>query len=87
MKLTLEFLGTFLLMLAVVASGGNPLVIGTTLALIVFLIGGLTGAFVNPALVIGSIYSGSLDTMTGVAFVFVQILGAVAATVAYKFLM
>ena len=61
-KLLAEFLGTFLLMISILVSGGNPLIIGATLALIVFVIGGVSGASVNPAVSAGLWYSGTLST-------------------------
>lgn len=61
-KLIAEFLGTFLLMVSILASGGNYLIIGATLAIIVFLIGGISGAAVNPAVAAGLWSSGSLST-------------------------
>jgi len=79
-----EFLGTFLLMLSVLASGGNPLVIGATLAFIVFLTGGISGAAVNPALAAGLWYMGTLTQSKAIAYIVVEILGGLAAAYAYK---
>ena len=61
LKLASEFLGTFLLMLSVLVSGGNAIIIGATLGLIVFLTGGVSGAVVNPALAIGLLTAGQLS--------------------------
>jgi aquaporin Z len=84
MKLTAEFLGTFLLMISILASGGNAIVIGLTLALIVFLTGGISGAAVNPAVSLGLWYSGSLSTAAFFAYSAVQLIGAVAGAYFYK---
>ena len=43
-----EFLGTFLLLISILATG-NAFIIGATLALIILLVGGISGAHVNPA--------------------------------------
>ena len=61
-KLIAEFLGTFLLMVSILASGGNYLIIGATLGVIVFLIGGISGASVNPAVSAGLWSQGTLST-------------------------
>ena len=83
-KLLAEFLGSFLLMVSVLASGGNALVIGSTLALIVFLIGGLSGAAVNPAIAFGLWYKGVLSQSYAIAYTVVEVLGALAAVYAYR---
>ena len=79
-----EFLGTFLLMVTILASGGHPLMIGAALALIVYLTGGISGAAVNPALALGLWYNGSLSRDYAVGYVVVEALAAVAAVWAYK---
>ena len=84
MKLTAEFLGTFLLMISILASGGNAIVIGLTLALIVFLTGGISGAAVNPAVSFGLWYSGSLSNTAYFAYSTVQLLGGVAGAYFYR---
>ena len=83
-KLLAEFFGAFLLMVSILASGGNFLVIGATLGLIVFLIGGISGACVNPAVALGVWYSGSLSTNLLLSYSVVELLGGVAAAYAYK---
>jgi aquaporin Z len=83
LKLLAEFLGTFLLMMSVLASGGNALVIGGTLAFVVFLTGGISGGVVNPALTFGLLFAGKLPYKHILSYILVEILGAVAA--AYTF--
>lgn len=84
-KLVAEFLGTFLLMLAVLASGGSPIIIGAALALIVALVGGISGAAVNPALAAGLWYNGGLSNQLFGSYVVAEVLGAVSAVMAYKY--
>lgn len=84
MKLVAEFLGTFLLMVSVLTSGANYLIVGATLALIMFLIGGISGAPVNPAVAAGMWYSGSLDTLTYSLYAGIEVLGAIAAAYSYR---
>lgn len=84
MKLTAEFLGTFLLMISILASGGNAIIIGLTLALIVFVTGGISGAAVNPAVSLGLWYSGSLSTAVLFSYIAVQLIGAVSGAYFYR---
>lgn len=79
-----EFFGTFLLVLSVFASGGNPWVIGATLALIVVLIGKRSGAHVNPAISTAMYVKGSLSFNEYLAYVAAQVLGGVASLYAYR---
>lgn len=83
-KLFAEFLGTFLLVVSVFASGGNFLMIGATLALIVFLIGGISGAPVNPAISAALWYSGTLNATTYTLYATAEFLGGLAAAYAYS---
>ena len=82
-KLIAEFLGSFLLMISILASGGNFLIIGATLAVIVFLTGGISGAAVNPAVAAGLWYSGTLNAQSFIFYAIVELLGALAAAYSY----
>lgn len=84
MKLVAEFFGTFLLMTSILVSGGNWLVIGATLGLIVAVLGAVSGASVNPAVSAGLWYSGSLSTTMFALYSLVEVLGGVAAVYAYN---
>ncbi len=79
-----EFLGTLLLLLAVMASGGNALVIGGTLALIIFLIGKISGAHVNPAISTAMYVKGSLSLNEYLMYVASQVAGGVASLYVYR---
>ena len=83
-KLFAEFLGSFLLALSVMASGGNFLVIGATLAVIVFLIGGISGAAVNPAISLTLWYNGVLSSQMFAYYSVAQLLGGLAAAYSYN---
>ncbi len=80
----LEYIGAFFFILVIFASGGNPIVIGSALALVVFLIGDLSGAHVNPAVSLSMYMNGSLKPIHLFSYVFVQLLGAVSAFYTYK---
>jgi len=83
LPLLAEFLGTFLLLISILATG-NALVIGLTLALIIFLIGGLSGGHVNPAVSAAMYLNGAISGTELVANSVVQILGALSAVYVYK---
>jgi glycerol uptake facilitator protein len=89
-----EALGTFLLVLAVLAVAMNPrarqewapLAIGTTLGFIVFIFGPLTGAAVNPARWFGPALIGdALDGSDLLVYVLGPLVGAVVALLVFRF--
>lgn len=84
LPLLAEFLGTFLLVLSILGSGNNPWVVGFTVALVVLLVGGLSGAHVNPAVSLAMFLRGSLTAMEYAAYAVVQLLGATASLYAYQ---
>lgn len=79
-----EFLGTFLLVLSVFASGGSPLLVGATLALIMVLIGKISGAHVNPAISASMYMKGSLSLNELLAYSAMQLIGGVASLYTYR---
>lgn len=74
-KLLSEFLGSAFLVFSVFASKGNYLVIGATLALIVLLIGKISGAAVNPAIAFAYYKDNRLDQMQLFSYIIVEMLG------------
>ena len=85
LPLLAEFLGTFLLTMAVLATG-NALIIGGTLALLVLLLGGVSGSHVNPAISVAMLLKGSIGTMDFISYTIIQCAGAAAALYAYQVL-
>lgn len=79
-----EFLGTFLLVLSVFASGGNAYVVGGTLAVIILLIGKLSGAHVNPAISAAMFMKGALSANELAAYAAAQVAGGVASLYTYR---
>lgn len=82
-----EFLGAFTLVISIFVSGGNALVIGGTLALIVYAIGGISGANVNPAVSLAAWMQGSMTTMELTKYAGVQFAGGAAASYFYSLLL
>ncbi len=78
-----ELLSTFLLVLVVLASGGNALMIGATLALLILLAGKVSGAHINPAISLAMLLQGSMTAMEFISYVTSQMAGGAAAYYAY----
>jgi aquaporin Z len=81
--LIVEFLGTLLLMYAVLATG-NWAAIGAALGIAVLLGGKISGGAFNPAVAVGMYASGKLNKSELVPYMIVEILGALAAFYLYK---
>jgi aquaporin Z len=79
-----ELLGTFALVMSIFISGGSALVIGLTLAAIVFLVGNISGAHVNPAVSLAMYYSGSMTMKELISYIVVQLVGGISAALIYK---
>lgn len=83
-SLVAEFLGTFLLVLSVLASGGNAFVIGGTYIVILLMITKLSGGHVNPAISFTMYVKGALTLKELMAYSVSQILGGVGSLYAYR---
>lgn len=83
-SLIAEFLGTFLLVLSVLASGGNAYVVGATFAVIILLTGKLSGGHANPAISLTMYMKGGLSTKELSLYMASQFLGGVASLYAYR---
>jgi len=77
-----EFFGTFLLLISILATG-NAYVIGATLTLLILLIGGVSGAHVNPAVSAAMLVKGAISMSEFVGYSLAQVAGGVAAYYAY----
>jgi glycerol uptake facilitator-like aquaporin len=78
-----EYLGTFLLTLAVISTS-NPLVLGLVFAGIGFLIGGISGANINPAISFAFYMQGRLDGHELFMYIAVQCVAAITAFSVFK---
>ncbi len=84
LPLLAEFLGTFLLTLTIIASGGNPWITGGALALVILLVGAMSGAYVNPAVSLAMYLKGALSSQELAAYIVTQLLGGASALYAYN---
>ena len=78
-----EFLGTALFVYVILATG-NPIAIGAALALVILLIGPISGGHVNPAVSIVMASAGKLPTNDLVPYCMAQIFGGLTALELYK---
>jgi glycerol uptake facilitator-like aquaporin len=78
-----EFLGTALFVYVILATG-NPIAIGATLALVILLIGPLSGGHVNPAVSIVMASAGKLPVNDLVPYCLAQMFGGLTALELYK---
>ena len=74
-----EFIGVFLLALAFLMMQGSPLFFGLSTAAIILIVGGISGAHLNPAVTFGAWVSRKINAKTAVFYIVGQILGAGAA--------
>lgn len=81
-RYTMEFIGTFFLLLTVGLSA-NPLAIGAALAALVYMGGYISGAHYNPAVTLAVLIRGKISSHDALKYVAAQLLGAVAAAAAY----
>jgi aquaporin Z len=83
LSIVAEFLGTFLLILSILVTG-NAFFIGASLAVIILLIGGVSGAHVNPAVSLAMWLKGGLSMNEYLLYISAQMAGGASALYAYK---
>lgn len=81
----IEFIGTFFLVL-VIALTGNPLAIGATLMVMVYMGGHISGAHYNPAVTLGVLIRKKIDAKNAMIYIIFQLVGAASAAVFYYLL-
>jgi len=78
-----EFLGTFIFLSVIVATG-NPWAIGATLAVLTFLGAAISGAHFNPAVTMMTLYNRGIAGDNAAAYLVVQIAAALLAVAVYN---
>jgi aquaporin Z len=79
-----EYLGAFFFILAIFSSGGNPLIIGGALALVIFLIGSISGGHVNPAVSFAMFLKNDISVNKFIGYVVAQLLGGASAYYTFR---
>lgn len=80
-----EFLGTFIFLSVIVATG-NWLAIGATLAGLILLGGSISGGHFNPAVTVMMLYNRSIAVDNAAAYIVAQIAGGILAATSYTML-
>jgi len=83
LSLVSECVGTFLLLTSILFTG-NWLIIGLTLAAVLYLNGNMSGGHMNPAVSVAMYLKGAIDASECVAYSLSQVLGSVIALYAFK---
>ena len=78
-----EFLGTFIFLSVIVATG-NPWAIGATLAVLAFLGGSISGGHFNPAVTIMTMYNRGIASESAVAYIVAQVVAGLLAVTVYN---
>lgn len=78
-KIISEFVGAFLITTAFLEMQGNPLFAGFALAGVVLVVGGVSGAHVNPAMTFGAWATRKMTWLHALGYVVAQLLGASVA--------
>lgn len=77
-KYLAEFLGTLFFVYVIIATG-NPLAIGSALALVILLTSKISGGHINPAVSIVMASSGKMSPSELMPYIIAQILGGLVA--------
>ena len=82
-KYLAELLGTFILVATILISG-NPLFIGLSLAVVVSMIGPISGGHVNPVVTMAVIFNDGISHKEAAGYILAQVLGASLAYAFYR---
>lgn len=76
-----EFIGTFFLASVIVSQQNQPIALLFTLIGVVLVLGGISGAHLNPAITVGAWVTGKIRPNRAIGYLVAQILGAMLALV------
>lgn len=77
--LVAEFIGTFLIVASILTVQGQPLFVAFALIGVVLVIGGISGAHINPAMTISAWVTRKMCSVCAIGYIIAQVLGATAA--------
>jgi len=83
LAILVEFLGTFIFLSVIVATG-NPWAIGATLAVLAYLASAVSGGHFNPAVTIMTLYNRGIAGDNAVAYIVAQVAAGLLAVTVYK---
>ena len=78
-----EFLGTLFFVFVIIASG-DVLAIGAALAIVISIIGGISGGHVNPAVTLAFFVKGTFPRSDLMTYILAQVAGGFAAVELHK---
>ena len=82
LAILVEFLGTFIFLSVIVATG-NPWAIGATLAVLCFMGGAISGGHYNPAVTIMTLYNRGIGGDSAAAYIVAQVVAGLLAVIVY----
>lgn len=80
-KIAAEVIGTFILTIVVMATSGSPLFVLFGIMAAVLIVGGISGAHMNPAITAGAWATKKINTTKAIGYVLAQVVGAMLAFV------
>ena len=80
-----EFIGTFILVLAIVMTA-QPLMIAGAFLAAILLVGPFSGGHINLAVTLAMLFKGDMSFATAAPYIIAQVAGALAAIQAAKYL-
>jgi len=83
LAILVEALGTFVFISVIVATL-NPWAIGATLAILIFLVGGISGGHFNPAVTVATLWNRGIATDNAVAYIVAQVAAGIAAVTVFN---
>ena len=82
LAILVEALGTFIFV-SVIFATSNPWAIGATLAVLIFLVGSISGGHFNPAVTAATLWNRGIATDNAIAYIIAQVAAGVAAVTVY----
>ncbi len=79
-----EFIGTFILVASIFMVQNSPLFVAFTIVGVVLMIGGVSGAYINPAMTVGAWITRKINWMYAVGYIAAQCLGAIIAWLVFS---
>jgi glycerol uptake facilitator-like aquaporin len=83
LAILVEFLGTFIFLSVIVATG-SPLAIGATLAVLCLLGGAISGGHFNPAVTLMTLYNRGIAGDNAAAYIIAQVAAGLLAVTVYN---